>query len=284
MPLQPLQTKPAAIAPANGGEYDVDVKCSADRDLPATSPEPAWPCPPRDWTPQYLDLDVWAVELDEPPERRAAWTATLSAEEKTRAAAFRFERDQNRFMAGRGALRVLLGCYTGLPPEKLVFRYGAHGKPELAGTDAAPPLHFNLAHSDHLALLAFARSGAVGVDVEKIRPVGDESALARRFFMPCESAALAALPEARRAESFFRLWTRKEAWLKAAGTGLSGSLSAFEVTFLPGDSARLVSIHGQPAEAANWSLLDLSPAAGFMAAVAVRQTQPQIRCWRYEHK
>jgi 4'-phosphopantetheinyl transferase len=151
----------------------------------------------------------------------------------------------------------------------LEFCYGPQGKPALAGVWSASGWHFNLAHSLDLALLAVTRSGPVGVDVERIRPLRDVDQLVSRFFSPRESAAFQALPAEQKPDAFFRLWTRKEAWLKATGEGIAESLGRVEVSFLPGEPARLLSLPGGPAALSGWRLHDLDPGPGFIAALAV---------------
>ena len=168
------------------------------------------------------DVEVWEIRLDdESDEAVARLRATLSPDEEERADSFYFERDRRRFVVGRGVLRVLLGRYVGCAPEDVVFRYGASGKPELAG-DAAAGLHFNLAHTEGLALCAITRVGPVGVDVERVRELPDWQYIAATCFSPSERQRVdSAAPSERRLE-FFRAWTRQEAALKATGVGLGG--------------------------------------------------------------
>jgi 4'-phosphopantetheinyl transferase len=184
----------------------------------------------------------------------------------------------------------------------LQFAYGPHGKPALAGgqpAEADP--QFNLAHSENLALLAFAHTGAVGVDVEQVRPMPDADQLVARFFSPREQFAFKQLPDEQKPAAFFNLWTRKEAWLKATGDGIGHLLSQVEVSFLPGEPARLLSVPpSRPGaepdvarsagpdpirEAPNWpkwSLYHLTPAPGFTAALALAQPASVVHCWRWE--
>jgi 4'-phosphopantetheinyl transferase len=237
-----------------------------------------WPHPPENFPFTGDGVDVWAVPLEQTAERLAFLDSLLSAPEKTRAAAFRFGELRDRFVAARGTLRVLLGHYLNRAPQTVEFRYGAHGKPELAGNGGTSSLRFNLSHSENLGLFAFTRGTDVGIDVEKIRTLHDEQALANRFFTPRESATLAALRGAEKVAGFFKLWTRKEAWFKAAGTGISGSLAGIEVS-PPQEPARIVAIHGNEHLPNAWSLMDLQPATGFTAAVAVHRKNPPLHCW-----
>jgi 4'-phosphopantetheinyl transferase len=140
-------------------------------------------------------------------------------------------------------------------------------------------LHFNLAHSGELALLALTRAGEVGVDVERIRPMPDALELAARFFSPREVAALQTVPPDDANAAFFRLWTRKEAWLKATGEGIAESLARVEVTCRAEEACRVVAIGGDAAAAAEWSLHSLEPAAGCLGALAIRRRDVRLRCW-----
>ena len=223
-------------------------------------------------------VHVWALPLDLAPEKIAALAATLSQDERERADRFRFEHLRHRFMAGRGGLRALLAHYLQAEPAQLEFTYASRGKPGLAGS-AAGRLHFNLAHSQDLALIAVTRLAPLGVDVEKIRPMPDALAIAERFFSTAERAAFDTLPSAAHDAAFFHLWTRKEAWLKATGDGIAESLSKIEVAFLPGEPARVRAIAGDAAAGDAWSLCELNPAGGFVGAVAIPSRPAGVECW-----
>lgn len=143
-------------------------------------------------------------------------------------------------------------------------------------------LHFNLAHSDQLALLAVTRVAALGVDVERIRPFANALGIAERFFSAGETTAFEALPPGAREEAFFHLWTRKEAWLKATGEGIAASLSKIEVTFLPTEPPGVRAIAGDPVAGKAWSICPLKPADGFVGALAIQALDVQLSCWRAE--
>jgi 4'-phosphopantetheinyl transferase len=213
--------------------------------------------------------EVWRIPLDLPAHELAAFEATLDAGERARAARFHFERDRRRWVAARGAMRVLLGRCADLPPERVAFRVGTHGKPALADAAARGDLRFNLSHAGGLALCALARGAEVGVDVEVVRAAFATDEIARRFFAPAEVAILAALHVEERVEAFFACWTRKEAYLKARGMGLALGLDRFEVSLAPGQPAVLLATRDEPAEAARWALESLSPGPGYAGALAV---------------
>jgi 4'-phosphopantetheinyl transferase len=217
------------------------------------------------------EVHVWSVDLDRLPE--AVLGEPLSADERERGRRFRFERDRRRFVTARGLLRRLLGRYLGLEPSRLRFGYGPRGKPFLAGEDE---LRFNVSHSGGLALLAFAWDRELGVDVEEERPVEEAEAIARRYFSSWEERELRLLTEVERQAAFFRCWTRKEAFIKATGDGLSRSLDAFDVTLAPGEPARLLRVEGEPEAAFRFWLEDVSPAPGFAGALAVEGREARV--------
>jgi 4'-phosphopantetheinyl transferase len=213
-------------------------------------------------------VHVWRVGLDQPAHIRDRLPGLLVPEERDRAARFVFDRDRDHYVVGRGVLRILLGRYLGLPPELVPIAYGRFGKPELAAGSPHARLAFNLAHSHGFALYAFAQGRRVGIDLERVRPMPDAESIAARFFSARERAALSALPAGERVNGFFRAWTRKEAFIKALGEGLSRPLDRFSVSLGPGEPARLLEVADDPAEAGRWTLRDLDAPSGFLAALA----------------
>jgi 4'-phosphopantetheinyl transferase len=226
------------------------------------------------------DVHVWAGELEVPQVSLAGFAATLSKSEQDRAARFHFERHRHRFIVGRGMLRVLLSRYLRCDPRTLEFTYGVAGKPRLPHRPNEAALQFNLAHSDDLALIALTRGGQVGIDVERIRPLRDAEELVARFFSPREHQAFKRLDEDKKPAAFFSLWTRKEAWLKATGEGIAHSLHLVEVSFVENEPARLLTVPSSLDQGLSWSLLDLRPAPGFAAALAIAAIHPNVQCWR----
>jgi 4'-phosphopantetheinyl transferase len=244
----------------------------------------SWPLPPCDFSLGEDEIHVWASRLDPGAATLLEYSATLAREEQERAERFHFDRDRNRFIAGRGFLRAVLSRYLREPPEEIAFVYGPFGKPSLAAAFAMADLQFNLAHCEDIAVLAVTRRGEAGIDVERVRPVPDAEQLVARFFSARESAAFHRLPLSDRPTAFFNLWTRKEAWLKATGEGIGHSLSVVEVSFLPGEQARLLSIASSYAEASRWELQEFSPVAGFVGALAASTPGKQVKCWRWAKK
>ena len=215
------------------------------------------------------DVHLWPLVLDGTAIRQDHYEPLLSTDEAARAVRFHFARDRRRFVAGRGTLRMILARYKDVSRRELRFTYGSAGKPSLAAQLDGQGLEFNLSHCDHMGLLAVARHRVLGVDIERIRPARDLRALASRFFAPEEVTALESLPASLYAQAFFACWTRKEAFLKALGAGLTVPLDDFVVSVDPGKPARLLSTRWRPREADRWSLTDIVVGPDFRAALAI---------------
>lgn len=236
-----------------------------------------WPPAPEQWPPGDGEVRVWAANLRQTPERIAAHARTLSQDELARANHFHFDHDRSRFISGRGMLRVILGRCLGREPGQLKFVYTARGKPALAGVDGCN-FYFNASHSEDLLLVAVTRLCPPGIDVERLRLIYNIDGIASRFFSRRESEGLNTLPTPRKANAFFNLWTRKEAWLKATGEGISDSLNQVEPTFLPGEPARFTALFGDSEAAQDWSLRGLIPASGYVAALAIPARNARVSC------
>jgi 4'-phosphopantetheinyl transferase len=188
--------------------------------------------------------------------------AILSEQERQRASKFALDRDQHEYLVAHAMLRTMLARYLRCAPEDVAFANGHHGKP-VCQNDLG--YTFNLAHGQGAIVLAVTAGHDVGIDVEQVRPVSDIDGLARRFFAPDEVARLSSFDETQRDRAFFELWTRKEAYLKCLGLGLSHPLDSFEVTFGLGAAFRLRG--GEPGP---WSLFHLAPFPNSVGALAVR--------------
>jgi 4'-phosphopantetheinyl transferase len=235
---------------------------------------------PATLRPEADRVDVWRIGLDGPDAVHDRLRATLRRDELARAERFAFPELRSRFVVARGALREILGRYTGLAPERLRFRYGPHGKPFLAEPAAAP--FFNLAHSGDAAVCAVTGAGDVGVDLERHRPLEDLAGLAGRCFSHRERADLARVPAEERETAFFACWTRKEAYVKALGAGLSAPLDDFDVAFARDRPPGLLAIAGDRAAARGWTLLDLPVGGELAGAVAVAAPSVRARLLRWE--
>ena len=194
----------------------------------------------------------------------------LSDDERLRARRFVFERDRIRFIVGRAHLRKFLALRLGVKPSEVEFAYGRHGKPALSRRFADSGLHFNVAHSEDVAVYAFSRKGNIGVDVEAVREMKDADEIAARYFSHTENDAYRALDPRQKALGFFQCWTRKEAFIKAIGDGLCYPLDCFDVSLAPGVPAMILRVEDTPGDDCGWSLESFCPVPGFTGAVVGR--------------
>ncbi len=215
------------------------------------------------------EVHVWAAVLSSLAPRQTELNGLLSPDERARAERFRFTADAGRYVITRGLLRVLIGRYLDTAPKTLIFQNSRWGKPALAEPDDSS-LHFNLSHSGDKALIALSRTREVGVDIERIRPDLAVEALATRYFSTAETAALTALPESERRQTFFQLWARKEAYLKGCGTGISGGLGRFSLAYERAGGRWSVQSADDP-RAANWSVRDVPVGDDYAAAAAAER-------------
>jgi len=246
---------------------------------PVELPECDWADPPEALSLPPDRVDLWKLPLTESEAALHRLERTLAPDERARAERFRFDRDRRRFIVAHGRLRMILARYLGVDPQALVFSNGPRGKPFFA-----PPLQaalkFNLSHSGNLALVAVTLNRDIGVDLEEIHSFESAELLAEQFFSPLENATLRALPEAERLKAFFCCWSLKEAYVKATGDGLARATDSFDVAFGRGELGRLVSVEGDLEEASRWSLVRLTPAPGYVAALAVEGSGWTMMCWR----
>jgi 4'-phosphopantetheinyl transferase len=223
------------------------------------------------------------VEINDAPpglERFGAW---LRPDERERAARYHFDADRRRFAWTRGVLRTLLAFYVGAPPDRIHFGAGAKGKLHVTPDPAyaLAGLRFNVSHSHGWALIALARDRELGVDVEQHRSLRhDLFGIADRFFAPAEVAALRALDPVEQEPAFFRIWSRKEAYIKATGEGVSAGLDTFEVSI---DTAPAVTlrVYGRPEESARWTMRALDVGADYGAAICIEGRDAELQLWEW---
>ena len=227
------------------------------------------------------EVHVWRAALDQSPSQRDGLLCTLAKDEQAKAGRFYFQIDRERSIVARGALREILGLYMSRAAQSVSFCHGPQGKPALDGESGIDAIHFNVSHSHGLALFAVTRRREVGIDLEFIREGLDAEQLAGRFFSQREIATLRALPTGLRKHAFFLCWSRKEAYIKARGEGLSMPLDQFDVSLIPGEPAALLGTRPDSDEAARWSLRDLSVAPGYVSALAVEGRGWSLSCWQW---
>ncbi|MGA7302753.1 MAG: 4'-phosphopantetheinyl transferase superfamily protein, partial [Candidatus Sulfotelmatobacter sp.] len=225
-------------------------------------PHTSWLQAPSSLTFSTERVDVWRVRLDE--WKTAGFEASiLSPDELGRANRFHFEKDRLHFSRCRSVLRQLLAGYLQIPATEICFEYSASGKPGLLAEQNPKSLQFNVSHSAGVALIAVGSQHRLGVDIERIRGDVDTGSLAERFFSLRERAGLQLLPDQLRVQGFFACWTRKEAFLKATGEGLSFPLTDFSVTTHPNLEPALEEVSGHTEGLREWCLADLSVAEGY---------------------
>ncbi|HEY0753466.1 MAG TPA: 4'-phosphopantetheinyl transferase superfamily protein [Ktedonobacteraceae bacterium] len=217
------------------------------------------------------DVHVWQASLEQPGEYIQRFLQTLAPDEQTRAARFFAEKDRRHFIAARGILRLLLGHYLQMPAAEIAFAYNAYGKPALQSPAPQLALCFNLSHSHEMALYAFALGREVGIDIEYMRDMAmdDVLAIAQNHFSSDEYATLHALPASLRKQGFFNCWTRKEAYIKTRGLGLTIPLDSFDVSLMPGEPALLLTSNEAPHTVASWSLATPAVPLNYAAALMV---------------
>ena len=216
--------------------------------------------------PDSSPVTLWRWPLLASASEQTALWGLLSADERSRAERFRFARDRRRYIVARGTLRRLLAARLGCAADAVSFAYGPFGKPVLRH---AGPLSFNLSHCDELAVLAVTDGAPVGIDLERIRPIADD--FAEHAFAAEECAALHALPRRCLEAAVFACWTRREAYVKATGAGLSQPPGSFAVSI---DLSRpaLLRIDAEPESVGQWTLADLAVQPGYAAALAVHRS------------
>jgi 4'-phosphopantetheinyl transferase len=238
-----------------------------------------WESPPPSIQMGPGDTHLWRAWVGSPSAPLDLLERLLSTDELERADRFRLNRDRDRFVLRRGLLRKLLGEYLERDPAQLNLHYGSHGKPFLLERGGQSPLQFNLTHSSGLTVLAFSWQQELGVDIERIDSHVTDERIPEQFFSPMEVVALRSMPLQWQTEAFFLGWTRKEAYIKATGEGLSHGLVNFAVSMRPEESARLLWVKGQDAERERWSMMNFIPGPGFAGALVVEGPVRAIRAY-----
>ncbi len=247
-------------------------------------PNSQWYTPPEQLTLGWEEVHVWraSLELQIPAVQRLE--QSLADDEQARAEQFRFQKDRLHFIVARGILRSILGRYLGKEPRSIQLRYNTYGKPTLDENPDSNTLLFNVAHSKGIALYAVTRRGNsnIGIDVEYLDNSVPCEEIAKRFFSPMETRELLAVSKELRHVAFFSCWTRKEAYVKARGLGLSLDLKQFDVSVTPGKSAAILCSREESQNISSWSLYDLFPYPGYIAALAVEGHPAGITCWQWQ--
>lgn len=228
---------------------------------------------------QAGELHVWKIGLDCDYGRWQPLIALLSSDEQIKADRYRFENLRRRYVIGRTTLRNLLGVYLNRAPEALHFAYNDYGKPSIANDHSG--LHFNVSHSGEIMLVAFVLNGKIGIDIEAIQQDIDYMGIGQRWFSELEHKTLLKLPEHERVGAFFRAWSRKEAYIKALGAGLSYPLNCFSVSMDKTSHALLEHQDGSQ-ETKSWQIHDIEVSSAYSAAVAIEGAKWDVRHYHLE--
>jgi 4'-phosphopantetheinyl transferase len=227
------------------------------------------------------EIHLWCTSLNHSNSLVNKLVCILSMDERARTGRYYFEKGRRQFIIRHGILRMILGRYLKAEPSELKFCYGRNGKPRLADTSGNRPVSFSMSSSEGLALYAFTRNREIGVDVECVRDIPEIDRVVNVIFSKREAQVYRALPKDLKRRAFFACWTRKEAFVKATGDGLSWPLDKFELTGDPGEPKRLLEIDGDWKKAGRWSIYDLKLASGFAAAVAAEGLNWELCFWEW---
>jgi len=240
----------------------------------------SWRSSPPDLELSSQFIDVWRSTTQLPAMQRVAMQQCLTPLEIERANRYRVMDRREEFIIARGLLRTVLARVLKTDPRNLDFSIGSKGKPSLAQPEEGKAVRFNLSHSHGIVLIAMTRDREVGVDVELIRDKTDHQRMAQRFFSPVECEQIEALDEADRQRAFFHCWTRKEAFLKATGMGITLALDSFDTAFWPAENAKLLATRWDENEAGKWSLMHLVPSPEHVGTVAIEGHGASLRTWQ----
>ena len=239
-----------------------------------------WQSPPVALSLGHDEVHVWRAQLDASAHDLVAYQCSLSADELSHMQRLHNPADQRRFVARRGILRGLLSKYVDIKPAEILFNYTAYGQARLSVRYQHNALRFTLSHASDHALYAVSQSRDIGIDIEYLQCSFDYEQIAGSLFAAEEFALLSALPLAQRSRAFFRLWTCKEAYIKAYGLGLSLPLNTFAIALDLDQPVRLLYGHNQ-GDASCLSLRELPINEHHVAALAVKGNDWHLRCWHY---
>lgn len=240
-----------------------------------------WEFPPVDLHLGEFDVHIWKTYLNIEPSILNSLIEVLSADELEKANRFHFGVDRTHYIAARGCLRMLLSRYLHLNPTQIQFSYSEFGKPELKDPLNSNLLRFNVSHSAGIGLFAFTLKNDIGIDIEHLRSDLADEEIARRNFSSIEVNTLLSFPEEERVGVFYACWTRKEAYIKAHGEGLSMPLDSFDVSCAPGEPACLLATRPDPSEASLWKMFAFVPDSGYIGALAVKARKLHLKLWQW---
>lgn len=225
------------------------------------------------------DVHIWSASLNQTEAHHRQFLQTLSRNELARMSHYTDEGKKKHFTLSHGLLRTILGRYLGIEASEVRIRYEQHGKPVLAQSYRSEALHFSLSHSFDRVIFGLVLNRRIGIDLEYVRPISGIDHITKRFFSMSEHALLQSLPKNQKVRTFFQIWTRKEAYLKAWGKGILQPMGWFDVSREPGKVTGAFNGLGKAQEFSGWSHRDIIPFGGHLAAVAVEGFN-----WQLSHK
>ena len=240
---------------------------------------PTWCVPPRTLSLSEREVHVWRASFHQLDALYESFEEVISVDEQAKARRYRFDEHRREYITARGFLRFLLGAYAGQNPQELKFLYNPFGKPSLYNINGSHRITFNLSHAHGFVIYGFSINREIGVDIERIRPEAAHDGVAERFFSPNEIHVLRSLPIHAQPQGFFNCWTRKEAYIKARGEGLSIPLNQFDVSLIPGQPAELLESRIDPKDTTKWTLQALPMGTQYAAALAVEGSDWDLKCW-----
>lgn len=243
-------------------------------------PNCKWPISETDLYLSGDDVHIWCATLNPPDSCVEQIAQTLSADELKRAERFHFLEHRKQFITAHGLMRKLLANYLHIEASEIVFDYGANGKPFLSEKFTKEKIRLNLSHSNGYALMAFAYDREIGVDIEYIRDFADIYMVAKQVFSTKDYDILQSFTEIERKKAFFKIWTRKEAYLKAKGEGFSSALTNIDISFYTNDNSTSIRLGGNSEAKGHWTVQDLKPLPGYAAAFVIEGDEPVHHCWR----
>jgi 4'-phosphopantetheinyl transferase len=226
--------------------------------------------PPASELPIPLGLDdvhIWVVSFGAFAERASVFERFLSSLELKESEQFHFAIHRDRFLIRRGLLRIILAAYLKTRANDIIFQFEQNGKPALSGRFRASEITFSVSHSGDVAVFAITQKRAIGVDIEQLHHIDGVNTIVNQFFSSQECKRFDELPIEDRIVSFFNLWTRKEAWLKATGESLPDLLNMVEASFIPEEPVRLLSVPGGEKLLLSWSLHEIQPWPNYVGAI-----------------
>src|SRR5215510_3983309 len=244
-------------------------------------PAENWQCHPEKIELDKDEAHVWRVFLNQDQGAIIQLSAILAPDERRRADRYYRAVDRERFIVARGVLRKIISIYLKVSPGDLMFSYNQYGKPQISAEQNYRYLNFNISHSHEMALYALTIGRDVGIDIEHIREDFATLEIAEHFFAKAEVNALAALPAEQRVKAFFNCWSRKEAYIKAIGMGISFPLDRFSVSLAPG-APELLRVENDDREPERWRMYELSPGDGYAAAMIIENPAVRLRLWDWD--